>query len=166
IHRAITVFPPVLYQQGAMDRASFGTTMLPQGVPDMHILAPAPPLSRVIVYAVGSTQFGGWEYMTTVSQASTTGNHGGTQLRVVVQEVGYGGGGTAWMNSAVLPSSANYFTDPFCQTGSYYTACSAGQTVVGFYHYYNLDGYQSGLFKYQNYSLNAGPTLSMQINIL
>lgn len=43
-----------------MDRASVGTTMLPQGGPDMHILAPAGPLSRVIVYAVGSTQFGGW----------------------------------------------------------------------------------------------------------
>ncbi|WP_203179311.1 DUF4879 domain-containing protein [Xanthomonas citri] len=83
-------------------------------------------LSRVIVYAVGSTQFGGWEYMTTVSQASTTGNHGGTQLRVVVQEVGYDGSGTAWMNGAVLPSSANYFNDPFCQTGSSYTACSTG----------------------------------------
>ncbi|WP_080951709.1 DUF4879 domain-containing protein [Xanthomonas axonopodis pv. cajani] len=109
-----------------MDRASVGTTMLPQGGPDMHILAPAAPLSRVIVYAVGSTQFGGWEYMTTVGQASTTGNHGVTQLRVVVQEVGYDGSGTAWMNGAVLPSSANYFNDPFCQTGSSYTACSTG----------------------------------------
>ncbi|MEA9594184.1 DUF4879 domain-containing protein, partial [Xanthomonas campestris] len=73
---------------------------------------------------VGKPQ--GWEYMTTVGQASTTGNHGGTQLRVVVQEVGYDGSGTAWMNGAVLPSSANYFNDPFCQTGSSYTACSTG----------------------------------------
>ncbi|WP_349970072.1 hypothetical protein [Pseudomonas caspiana] len=77
IHRAITVFPPILYQQSAMDRATVETTMLSQGGPDMHILAPAAPLSWVIVYAFGSTQLSGWEYMTTVGRAST-GNHGET----------------------------------------------------------------------------------------
>ena len=65
-------------------------------------------------------------------------------------------------------SSANYQTTPVCVTGGSYTwPCTAGQTVVGFLRYYNLDGNQSGLFKYQNTSTNSPwNTMSVQISIL
>ncbi len=64
--------------------------------------APAPALSRVTVYAVGSTNCD-WKYMTTVGQLSTTCDHGGALLRVAVEEIGYGNNPIAWMNSGLLP---------------------------------------------------------------
>ena len=74
----------------------------------------------------------------------------------------------AWMNGGLLPSSARYASTPVCVTGGYYTwPCTAGQTVVGFLNEYNLDGYQNGLFKYQNTSTNSPwNTMSVQISIL
>ncbi|MDI9689709.1 YolA family protein [Burkholderia cenocepacia] len=127
--------------------------------------APAPPLTAMWVYAVGSTDCG-WEY--TAGLTTTTCNHGGAQLRSAVLEIGYGASRVAWMNSGVLPSSAMYASTPVCITGGYYTwPCTAGQTVVGFLNEYNLDGYQNGIFKYQNTSTNSPwNTMSVQISIL
>ncbi|MCA7012277.1 YolA family protein [Dickeya dadantii subsp. dieffenbachiae] len=117
--------------------------------------APAPSLSRVTVYAVGSSNCG-WEYMTSVGQLSTTCDHGGAQLRVAVQEIGYGNNPVAWMNGGILPRSANYQTDGICIVGNQYTfPCPAGYTVVGWMHYYNLDGTDNGQFKFQDTSTNA-----------
>ena len=130
-------------------------------------LAAAPPLTKLFVYAVGSTNCG-WEYMTTIGQISTTCNHGGAQLRSAVLEIGYGSSPIAWMSGALLPSSANYQITPVCVVGGVYSwPCPAGSVVVGFLRYYKLDGYQSGLFRYQNTSTNSPwNTLSTQINIL
>ncbi|WP_116811990.1 YolA family protein [Steroidobacter cummioxidans] len=130
--------------------------------------APAPPLTRELVYAVGSTQYGGWEYMTTIGQMSTVGDHGGAQLRVVVQEIGYGNNPLAWMAGSLLPLSANYQNDAICISGNYYVSpCPVGGIVVGWYRYYNLDGWQDNLFQYQNTSTNSPyNTLSTSINIL
>lgn len=127
--------------------------------------APAPPLTAMWVYAVGSTDCG-WEY--TAGLTTTTCNHGGAQLRTAVLEIGYGSNPVAWMNGGVLPSSARYASTPVCVTGGYYTwPCTAGQTVVGFLNEYNLDGYQNGIFKYQNTSTNSPwNTMSVQISIL
>jgi hypothetical protein len=128
--------------------------------------APAPPLTRLFVYAVGSTNCN-WEYMTTIGQVATTCNHGGAQLRAAVLEIGYGSNPVAWMIGGVLPSSAHYQTTPVCITGSNYTwPCTAGQTVVGFLRYFNLDGHQNGIFREQNTSTNSPwNTMSTQINI-
>ncbi|MBP2859461.1 YolA family protein [Dickeya oryzae] len=128
--------------------------------------APAPALSRVAVYAVGSSNCG-WEPMTSLGQFSTTCDHGGSQLRVAVQEIGYGSNPVAWMNSGLLPRSANYQTDTICNVGGQYTfPCPAGYTVVGWMRYYNLDGNESGQFQFQDTSTNAPRnTLSTQITI-
>jgi hypothetical protein len=130
-------------------------------------LAAAPPLSKVFVYAVGSTNCG-WEYMTAVGQLSTTCDHGGTQLRSAVLEIGYGSNPVAWMNGSVLPASKNYQTNPVCVVNGFYSwPCPAGYTVVGFLRYYNLDGNQNGLFRYQNTSTNSPwNTIATQISIL
>ena len=118
------------------------------------------------VFAVGSTNYGGWEY--TSGLTTTTNDHGGAQLRPAVLEIGYGASSIAWMSTSLLPSSAMYASTPVCITGVYYTwPCTAGQTVVGFLREYNLDGYQGGIFKYQNTSINSPRnTMSVQINIL
>lgn len=130
-------------------------------------LAAASSLTQVFVYAVGSSNCG-WEYMTSTSQFSTICNHGGALMRSAVLEIGYGSNPLAWMNGSLLPSYANYQTTPVCVVGGYYSwPCPSGYSVVGFLRYYNLDGNQGGLFRYQNTSTNSPwNTLSTQINIL
>ena len=127
--------------------------------------APAPALTSVRVYAIGSTNCG-WEYPG--GALGTSCDHGGAQLRAAVLEVGYGSFRVVWMNGGVLASSAMYASTPVCITNGYYSwPCTAGQTVVGFLNEYTLDGSQGGQFKYQSTSINApGNTLSVQINIL
>jgi hypothetical protein len=129
-----------------------------------HARAPAPPLTAILVYAVGSSNCG-WEYP---SGTTTACDHGGAQLRTAVLEIGYGSNAIAWMAGGILPNSAMYASTPVCITGGYYSwPCTAGQTVVGFLNEYNLDGWQSGIFKYQNTSINSPwNTISTQISIL
>ena len=129
----------------------------------------APALSREAVFAVGSTNYGGWEYMTSTTQQSTVGHHGGAMMRVVVQELGYGGTPIVTYAGVQLPSSADYENDPICAVnGSYTTSCPAGSSYVGYYRYFDLDGDQGGsAFTYQNTSTNApGNTIGTRINIL
>ncbi|KAF1003765.1 MAG: hypothetical protein GAK28_04419 [Luteibacter sp.] len=127
--------------------------------------APAPPLTRIIVYAVGSSNCG-WEYPS-AGQLSTSCDHGGAQLRTAVLEIGYGGNPFVSMNGGQLPGSAQIGHTSVCITGNQYTwPCTAGQTVAGWLNEYNLDGQQSGTFKYQNTSLNSPwNTIVTQINI-
>ncbi|NHB92102.1 YolA family protein [Photorhabdus cinerea] len=125
---------------------------------------PAPPLTNMWVYAVGSTNCG-WEY--TSNLPVTNCNHGGQQLRAAVLEIGYGYNSFAWMNSGMLPYSL-YSSTPVCITNGYYTwPCAGGQIVAGFLKEYILDGYQNGIFRYQNTSANwPQNTMSVQISIL
>lgn len=134
---------------------------------DVQIMASAPPLTKMFFYAVGSSNCG-WEYMTSQTQSSTTCNHGGTQLRAAVVEIGYGSNPLAWMNGGLLARSKNYQTTPICVVNGVYSwPCPAGYTIVGFLRYYNIDGYQNGLFKYQNKSTNSPwNMMSKQISIL
>lgn len=112
----------------------------------------APPISYVQVRYVGSTNQG-WEPVAD-GTFTTTLDHGGAQLRVLTVEVGYGGTRIARINGVTLPSSANYQTLAFCGS-NFLTPCTAGQTIVGFSRYWNIDGYQSGTFQYQTTSLNS-----------
>ncbi len=121
------------------------------------VSGPAPPLTRAIVYAVGSTQYGGWEYMTTLNQASTVGIHGGAQLRVVVQVIGYGNGPWGSASGTLLQAPDGlYQTQSICVVGGYYTtACPAGAAIVGQYQYFDLDGYSTpNTFSWKSQSLN------------
>ena len=115
--------------------------------------APAPPLSYVEVRFVGSSTQG-WE-ATGENQLATAYDHGGALLRVVTVEVGYGSNPVAQFNGATLPRSANYQTDAFCNYSNFLEPCRAGQTIVGYVRYWNLDGQQSGSFWYQNTSINS-----------
>lgn len=126
--------------------------------------ATAPPLSYVQVRYVGSSNQG-WEPIAD-AQASTTLDHGGAQLRVLTVEVGYGTVRIAKINGVTLPSTANYQTIAFCGS-NFLTPCSAGQTIVGYTRYWNLDGYQGGTFSYQTTSINSPfNTMIDSLNIL
>ncbi|POA99455.1 DUF4879 domain-containing protein [Chromobacterium sinusclupearum] len=127
----------------------------------------ASPLSYVGVLAVGSTLYGGWEILQ-ANQPSTAGNHGGSQLRVVVDTIGYGRAPIAKINGIVLPTSALYQTESLCNVnGRYATPCPVGSTVAGFRQYFNLDGQSTpGTFFYQNTSQNyPWNSLSTQVYI-
>lgn len=76
-------------------------------------------------------------------------------MRVVVREIGYGGTPIAYMAGSLLATAKNYQNIPICIVGGYYSTCTAGNTIVGWYRYFNLDGYNSGQFNYQNTSLNS-----------
>jgi hypothetical protein len=128
---------------------------------------PAPALSYLQVAFVGSSNVSGFWETIAPSQFSTVQDHGGVQLRVVTDELGYGNARVALFNGAVLPASANYQTQSFCWNGSQYTtACTPGQIIYGFRRYWNLDGRQGGSFYYQNTSTNSPfNTLSDTISI-
>lgn len=127
--------------------------------------APAPALSYVHVRVVGSSTQG-WEFVGE-NALSTTKDHGGSQLRVVTVEIGYGYTPVAKMNGSVLPQSANYLTTTFCNYSNFLQACNPGEIVVGYVRYWNLDGYQAGNFWYENTSTNSPwNTLGDQMTIL
>ncbi|UPT56072.1 YolA family protein [Dickeya zeae] len=160
IESGLTAFKPL-----ESNSSFFSTKEAPRSSSSGPLRAPAPALSRVAIYAVGSSNCD-WEYITS-GQFSTTCDHGGSLLRVAVVEMGYGSNPVAWMNSNLLPRSANYQTDTICNVGGQYTfPCPAGYTVVGWMRYYNLDGNESGQFQFQDTSTNAPRnTLSTQITI-
>jgi|SRR5690554_4040425 hypothetical protein len=160
--QAISSFPALTSQNNPIPAEVTSTSQVESGA---VARAPAPPLTDMWVYAVGSSDCG-WE--STAGLTVTTCDHGGSELRAAVLEIGYGSNRIAWMNGGILPSSAQYATTPVCVTGGYYTwPCTAGQTVVGWLVEYNLDGHQNGIFKYQNTSTNSPwNTMSVQISIL
>lgn len=125
----------------------------------------APALSYLQISNIGSSQVG-WEAIG-AAQTHTAQDHGGAQLRVVTDELGYGHVRVARFNGGVLPISANHLTQRICWNGSAYVlSCSAGQTVAGFRRYWKLDGKQNGSFSYQNSSTNPPwNTMSDSISI-
>lgn len=157
--RVMTALPSLITDGHAMPASLTDIPTIP--VPR----APAPALSSVRVYAVGSTSCG-WEYIN--GNSSTSCNHGGGELRVAIIEIGYGANPIASMNGGHLPRSARYASTGICITGTQYTwPCTPGQTIVGWLDEYNVDGQESGYFRYQNTSTNAPyNTLYTQINIL
>lgn len=159
VHQAETVFG------NAPGQAEPKQSIVPLPAGKSVSRGPAPGLTYLQISYVGSSNIG-WE-QTPDGLYTTVYDHGGTQLRVVTDELGYGNLMVARMNGSVLPSSAQYSNSTICWNGvSYVTPCSAGQTVAGWRRYWNLDGYQSGTFSYQNTSINSPfNTMSDWINI-
>jgi hypothetical protein len=144
---------PLASAVGRLDRSVAGAT----AAQSMAVArAPAPPISQVAVLAVGSSQAGGWEYMAAPGQLTTMLDHGGSELRVVVRQIGYGGIPIGSLWGSVLPVGTQYMSERLCVDGGGYTQdCQPGQTIVGWLYYFNLDGVQEGEFGFQNTSLNA-----------
>lgn len=129
---------------------------LPRPSAEAHPMAAAPALTYLQVAFVGSINVG-WEGVSNM-QTATTFDHGGTYLRVVTDELGYGSIPVATWNGGVVSSAKNYQTETICVNwagNGYNIPCLAGQTVIGFRKYWNFDGYQGGSFSYQNTSTNS-----------
>jgi hypothetical protein len=98
-------------------------------------------ISYYQVYAVGSSDIG-WEYVTP-SQTTTTYNHGGAQLRVVVLQYGYGNENGATVNATPGTFySRVYLCGPL--SALYY--CAVGDTITGYFDYFSFDGLQGGYY--------------------
>lgn len=102
----------------------------------------APALTYLEVYAVTSSQYPSYEYISQ-NQLSTVNDHGGAEMYVVTVELGYGGSRIAQLNGGNLSEIQNQaITD------------SSGN-IVGWYRWWDASGYQSGYFTYQSTSLNS-----------
>ncbi|MCG8444798.1 MAG: YolA family protein [Hyphomicrobiales bacterium] len=129
--------------------------------------APAPPLTYAQIRGVRSSDSGNAWVIVSDGAFNSGFNHGGAQMFVLVIEIGYGNSIVARMNGAVLPTSANVLNERKCNVGGFLGDCSPGQTVVGWYRYFDVSGAQGGLFQYQNTSINAPfNTLSDRLTIL
>jgi hypothetical protein len=73
------------------------------------------------------------------TQYSTTGDHGGSQVRAYVWQIGYGNVNNATFNGI---SKAPTLTSYRC--GSDLHECSSGETVTGFLYQFDFFGSQSG----------------------
>lgn len=129
---------------------SFPKSLAPAGAtnpkPGVATRAPAPALSRVTVWAVGSSQYNSWEEGLTNAYI-TTYDHGGDGMTIAVWEVGYANPSSriGKMNGTQLPQP--FLTESLCGTSTTYPVwCVAGQTITGNMVYYDLSGYQSGSF--------------------
>lgn len=116
-------------------------------------LAPAPPLTAMWVDQVGSTNYGGWEYVR--NKYTTTGDHGGAELYVYTYERGYASSRLAQMNSGTL------------KQWDYQLIDENGDSIIdGFFIGWDACGYESGQFTYQARSSNSPwNTMSTWINI-
>ncbi len=112
--------------------------------------ASAAPLTRTDIIAVESENCGLENLYS--PYVSTTCDHGGAWLVVYVLEVGYGRGGKATMVGDELPRSALLMSQPLCTINRQLTSCPTGLPVEGYLYAYNLSGYQSGRFTYENTS--------------
>ncbi|WP_158253690.1 DUF4879 domain-containing protein [Chromobacterium alticapitis] len=161
------VLPIVVFQELGPALSPAVPAVSRDGSGKVRPLDAASPLSYVGILAVGSTLYGGWEILS-ANQLSTAGSHGGSQLRVVVDTIGYGRAAIAKINGIVLPAAALYQTESLCNVnGRYTTPCPIGSIVAGFRQYFNLDGQSTpGTFSYQNTSQNyPWNTLSTQVYI-
>lgn len=112
---------------------------------------PAPALYYLEVYAVGSSDYGGWEYIDP-SQTQTLYDHGGALFQVVTLELGYGGNRIGRMVGAPV---INFDSKSLCWNSSgYLTTECTGRTIVGWLRWWDVSGYQNGYFTYQSTSLN------------
>lgn len=106
------------------------------------VRAPAPPLSSLEVYAAISTQHQNYEYFSP-NQLSSVYDHGGTELYIVTEELGYGHIRYAKFNGVNLKELQREHID------------FNGDTIVdGWYIWWDASGNDSGTFNYQNTSTN------------
>jgi hypothetical protein len=123
---------------------------------------PAPNLSSVRIFAVGSSNYGDWEFISTGAY-STSNDHGGQILQVAVLDFGYGLNPIAKMNGSTVPINES---EMVCGTPpNFPLECSIGQSATGTLYIYDVSGYQNGTFTYQNTSINGGGTFYAQIYI-
>lgn len=105
----------------------------------------APPLTKVMIFEVKSTDQG----VEPISeyQSATVRDHGGTQLRVVVREIGYGKSVHTVKLNGTLISNTVVNTIPLCGTAAAPTrTCNPGNIYIGYDKEFSLDGQSGGLF--------------------
>ena len=104
--------------------------------------APAPPLSYVEVYAAISTNYPTYEYFSQ-NQLSSVQDHGGAEMYIVTEEIGYGHIRKAELNGSKLTEKQRLFIDYNNDT-----------IIDGYYIWWDASGHEDGSFYYENTSTN------------
>lgn len=84
---------------------------------------------------------------------STQKDHGGSWLRAWTLELGYAGTPYATINGKSVQKTDQI---ELCKDyGGNILLCKPGMTIIGYFRQWKLDGYQKGLFRYQNTSTSS-----------
>ncbi|WP_434558728.1 YolA family protein [Pseudomonas sp. Z5-35] len=123
--------------------------------------ASAPPLSEVKVLKVESPACGFEDIV--AQQERTRCDHGGSNIKVYVLEVGYGHQPHVTLDGFEVDGTRS----PVCAfSNGNLNDCSARTKVVGYLYVFDLKGKQEGTFSFSNVSINApGNRMSTQLYI-
>ncbi len=110
------------------------------GISGRAVAAGPVGISYYQVYAVGSSNIG-WEYLKDL-QTTTTHDHGGSQIKVVTFQYGYGQASGGTLNAA----AGTHERVNVCGLSSALYYCGAGDKITGHLDYYSFDGAQDGYF--------------------
>ncbi|WP_197477694.1 MULTISPECIES: DUF4879 domain-containing protein [unclassified Marinomonas] len=147
-------------EAGVVKRIADQSKMAPKGIAPLDLsnisidtgaktlssFAPATGITYFEIGHIGSTNYGGWEAVSSY-QSSTVNDHGGTELYAYVWQFGYGNISSATFNGvSKTPEQSQY------RCGTDLHVCATGETVTGWAYLYNLSGQESGTF---NVSANS-----------
>jgi hypothetical protein len=107
-------------------------------------------LTRAYVYRVDSAS-GGQELVT--GRTTTTKDHGGSWMRILTEEIGYGREPQAKLLSNSLREIAS---QPICRVGGSLGPCRRGDTIVGYRRTWDASGHQGGNFEFVVYPAGSG----------
>ena len=106
----------------------------------------APPLTKVMITGVYSTDIGFTEAITQY-QTATVYDHGGAQVRITVREIGYAKSVHTVKLNGTIVSNTVLSTTRLCGTASApTTTCNSGDIIIGYDKVFQIDGQSGGTF--------------------
>ncbi|MBB6215158.1 hypothetical protein HNQ80_001247 [Anaerosolibacter carboniphilus] len=109
---------------------------------EFQLMAPAPPLTYLQVYAAISSKHPTYEYFSE-NQLSSIEDHGGDEMYIVTVELGYGHTQFAKMGNVLLNVVQSEAID-----------LDNDSIIDGWFYWWDASSYESGNFTYQNTSSN------------
>ncbi|ANC78547.1 hypothetical protein ABE65_017775 [Fictibacillus phosphorivorans] len=107
------------------------------------VQASAPALTSLEVYAAISANYPNYEYFTP-NQLMSNEDHGGSEMYIVTEELGYGNSQFAKLNGNLLTELQRQYID-----------YDADTIIDGWYIWWDASSYENGTFTYQNTSMNS-----------
>jgi hypothetical protein len=113
----------------------------------VQAMGPAPALSYLQVYAVISSNYPAYEYLS-ANQGATVQDHGGPEMYVVTVEYGYA---DSWYTKAQMNGMG---LTEYRDSTHPQAIVDSSRTVIGWYKWWIANGHESGQFSYQARSIN------------
>jgi hypothetical protein len=123
-------------------------------------LAQSNALTRAYVYEVNSAAAGNEKV---AGRSNTMKDHGGAWMRIVTEEIGYGGNAQAQLLSNSLREIGK---EPLCRAGAGLGKCRRGDTIVGYRRTWDASGHQGGNFEFVVYPAGSGSAQRVAFQVL